>query len=60
VTSSTISSSSIAASRTTTQLKRRSAVGGMRNFSGSDATRLSRSALGKPKPIKVSSDETPA
>ena len=47
----------MAASRTMTQLKRRSPPVGMTNFSGSDATRASRSSLGNAKPISVSSRE---
>lgn len=54
---SRISAWSMAASRTTTQGYRRSEVGGIRNLADSEATRASRSSLGKPKPIRVSSRE---
>ena len=56
-TSSRISSMSIAASRTMTQLNLRSPPVGMTNLSGSDATRASRSSLENAKPISVSSRE---
>jgi hypothetical protein len=41
-------------------LKRRSDVIGIKNFSGSPATRSARSSFGKPKPMMISSAEMPA
>ena len=55
VTRSSISARSIAASRTTSQLYRRSEVLGRTNFSGSASSAASRKSLGNPKPIIVSS-----
>src|SRR6185436_4319965 len=55
VTRSSISAWSISASRTTSQLYRRSEVLGRTNFSGSASSAASRKSLGKPNPIIVSS-----
>ena len=56
-TSSRISGGSIAASRTSTQLYRRSPPVGSMNLSGSDSTSASRHSFGNAKPITVSSRE---
>jgi 4'-phosphopantetheinyl transferase len=56
-TSSRISAASIAARRTSTQLKRMSDSRGIWNLSGSEPTRNSRSSFGKANPISVSSCE---
>jgi hypothetical protein len=45
----------MASSRTCTQWYRRSDRSGIMNFFGSERTRASRSSLGNPKPITVSS-----
>jgi len=57
ITSSCISPTSSAASRTTAQLNRRSDGPGNRYFSGSDSTSASRHSFGNAKPISVSSRE---
>ena len=52
-----ISSPSMAARRTSTQLYRRSQGGGIRNLSGADVISASRNIFGKANPITVSSRE---